>query len=106
MTDSHRKYRLPKGAGNPRPKTMREVHYSLSPAERQKQIDLFADPYLEVRTERVRQQYRDLAAADPEKAEAVAEMLELLDELEDVQKELRDYFFKELPEARPQPGNS
>ncbi len=97
-------YHLPKKqTGNPRPKTMRDFHYSLSPAERQKQIDLFADPYLEVRTERLRQQYRDLAAADPEKTEAVAEMLGLLDELEDVQKELRDYFFKELPEARPQP---
>ncbi len=106
MSDSHRKYRVPKGAGNPRPKTMRDLHYSLSPAERQKQIELFADPYLEVRTERLRQQYRDLAAADPKKAEAVAEMLGLLDGLEDVNRELREYFFKEIPEARPQTKDS
>ncbi len=102
MSDSHRKYSVPKSLANARPKTMRDLHYSLSPAERKKQIDLFADPYLEVRTERLRQQYRDLAAADPKKAEPVAEMLGLLDELEDVNKELRDYFFKEIPEARPQ----
>ncbi len=103
MSHDYQKHRLPKQLSNPRPKTMREAHYSLSPTERQKQIDLFADPYLGVRTERLRQQYRDIAAADPKKAEAVAEMLGLLDELEDVNKELREYFFKEIPEARPQP---
>ncbi len=106
MTANRKHFHLPKQTGNPRPKTMREVHYSLSPAERKKQIDLFADPYLDVRTERLRQQYRDIAAADPKKAEAVAEMLGLLDELEDVNKELREYFFKEIPEARPQPHDS
>ncbi len=106
MTDSHRKYHLPKQTTIPCPKTMRDFHYSLSPAERQKQIDLFDDPYLEVRTERLRQQYRDVAAADPDKTEAVTEMLGLLDELEDVNKELREYFFKEIPEARPQPRDS
>ncbi len=103
MTANRKHFHLPKQSANPRPKTMREAHYSLSPAERKKQIDLFADPYLEVRTERLRQQYRDIAAADPAKAEAVAEMLGLLDELEDVQKELSEYFFNEIPEARPQP---
>ncbi len=106
MSDNHKHFRLPKQTGNPHPKTMRDLHYSLSPAERKKQIDLFADPYLEVRTERLRQQYRDLAAADPEKTEPVAEMLGLLDELEDLNKELREYFFNEIPEARPQPGDS
>ncbi len=103
MTNNHKKYRLPKQLAKARPKTLREAHYSLSPAERKNQIDLFANPFMEVRVERLRQQYRDLAAADPEKTAAVAEMLGLLDELEDVNKEMREYFYKEIPEARPEP---
>ncbi len=106
MSDSRKHYRVPKQPGKARPKTLREAHYSLSPAERKKQIDIFADRFMEVRVERLRQQYRDLAAADPKKTAAVAEMLGLLDELEDLNKELRDYFFTEIPEARPQPRDS
>ncbi len=95
-----------KQTGNARPQTMREHHYSLTPAERKAQRDLFADPYMEVRVERLRQQYRDAAADDPSKAEGLAEMLALLDELQDVNKEMREYFFKEIPEARPHPRDS
>ncbi len=106
MSDNYKKYRVPKQPGKARPRTMRELHYSLSPADRKIQRDLFADPHMEFRTERLRQYYRDVAAADPDKTEAVAEMLGLLDELEDLNKELRDYFFNEIPEARPQPPDS
>ncbi len=106
MTDSHNKYRVPKQPGKTRPRTMREVHYSLSPADRKIQRDLFVDPNMEVRVEMLRQQYRAMAAADPTKTGGVAEMLGLLDELEDINKEMREYFFREIPETRPQPRDS
>ncbi len=106
MSDNYKEYRVPKQLGRARPRTMRELHYSLSHADRKIQRDLFVDPNMEVRVEMLRQQYRDMAAADPQKAEGVAEMLGLLDELEDINKELREYFFREIPEARPLPRDS
>ncbi len=101
MSDNYKKYRLSRQPGKPRTKTMRELHYSLNPADRKIQRDLFVDPNMEVRVEMLRQQCRDMAAADPQKAEGIAEMLGLLDELEDVNRELREYFLREIPEARP-----
>ncbi len=106
MSDDHKDYRLPKQPGKSNPMTMRERYYSLSQAERKAQRDLFADPYMEVRIERLRQQYRKAAVEDPGKAEGAAEMLKLLDELESVNKEMRQYFYNSIPEARPKPRGS
>ncbi len=53
------------------------------------------------RPKTMRQHYRDIAADDPTEAHALAEMLGLLDELEDLNKEVRECFYKEIPEARP-----
>ncbi len=101
MSDINKNQPPRKQTGNSHRMTARERYYSLTPAQRKAQRDLFADPYMEVRVERLRQQYRDAAADDPSKAEGLAEMLALLDELEDVNKEIREYFFREIPEARP-----
>ncbi len=106
MSDNHKNCRIPKQPGNGKPMTMRERYYSLSQAERKAQRDLFADPYMEVRIERLRQQYRKAAVEDPAKAEGAAEMIELLDELESVNKEMREYFYNSIPEARPKPPGS
>ncbi len=106
MSDNHENSRLPQRPGKGKPMTMRERYYSLSPAERKAQRDLFSDPYMEVRIERLRQQYRTVAVEDPAKAEGAAEMLKLLDELESVNKEMRQYFYNSIPEARPKPRGS